>query len=57
MSTNNQLSSTYSQASSPQKSEKIVGNRKKYRRFNWLFLLSVFLPVVTVGVFNIVVDP
>ncbi len=57
MSVNNQLSSTYSQASSHQKSEKIVGNRKKYRRYNWIFLLSAFLPIVGVGVFNILVDP
>ncbi|NEN91144.1 MAG: hypothetical protein F6K48_20445 [Okeania sp. SIO3H1] len=57
MSINNRLSSTYSQASSPQKSEKIVGSKRKYRRYNWIFLLSVFLPVVTVGVFNIIVDP
>ena len=32
-------------------------NRKKYRRFNWIFLLSAFIPIVGVGVFNIVVDP
>ncbi len=57
MSINNQLSSTYSQASSPQKLEKIVGNKRKYLRYNWIFLLSVFLPVATVGVFNILVDP
>ncbi|NEO53253.1 MAG: hypothetical protein F6K54_09290 [Okeania sp. SIO3B5] len=57
MSVNNQLSSTYSQTSSPQKSEKVVGNKIKYLRYNWIFLLSVFIPVVTVGLFNIVVDP
>ena len=57
MSINNQLSSTESQASYPQKSEKIVEKRKKYRRFNWIFLLSAFLPIVGVGIFNIVVDP
>ncbi len=57
MSVNNQLSSTSSQPLSPKKSEKIVGKRKKYRRFNWMFLLSAFLPIVGVGIFNIVVDP
>ncbi len=57
MSINNQLSSTYSQASPPQKLEKYVANKRKYRRYNWLFLLSVFMPVATVGVFNILVDP
>ncbi|WP_094672521.1 hypothetical protein [Hydrocoleum sp. CS-953] len=57
MSTNNQLSSTSSQPLYPKKSEKIVGNKRKYRRYNWIFLLSVFFPVVTVGVFNIFVDP
>ncbi|MGD1716247.1 hypothetical protein [Dapis sp. BLCC M172] len=57
MSVNNQLISTYSQASFPQKSEKIVGNKIKYRRYNWIFLLSLFLPIVGVGVFNIIVDP
>ncbi|NEQ74497.1 MAG: hypothetical protein F6K23_16525, partial [Okeania sp. SIO2C9] len=57
MSLNNQLSSTYSQTSYPQKSEKIVGKKRKYCRYNWRFLLSVFIPVVTVGLFNIVVDP
>ena len=57
MSINNQLGCTYSQASSPQKLEKIVASKRQYRRYNWLFLLSVFLPVVTVGVFNIFVDP
>ncbi|MGB3511952.1 MAG: hypothetical protein WBA93_22480 [Microcoleaceae cyanobacterium] len=57
MSINNQLSSTYPQASPPKKPEKSVLNKKKYRRYNWLFLLSAFLPVVAVGVFNIVVDP
>ena len=57
MSVNNQLNSTYSQSLSADKSEKIVANRQKYRRYNWIFLLSVFLPVVTVGVLNIIVDP
>ncbi|MGD1704555.1 hypothetical protein [Dapis sp. BLCC M229] len=57
MSINNQLSSTSSQVSYPQKSEKIVGKRKKYRRFNWIFLLSAFIPIVGVGIFNIIVDP
>ncbi len=57
MSVNNQLSSTYSPASSPQKLEKIVGNKRKYRRYNWIFLLSVFIPIVGVGLFNIIVDP
>ncbi len=57
MSTNNQLSSTYSQSLTAEKSEKIVANKRKYSRYNWIFLLSVFLPVVTVGVFNIIVDP
>ncbi|WP_287325019.1 hypothetical protein [Okeania sp. SIO1F9] len=57
MSINNQLSSTASNSSYPQKSEKYVANRKKYRRYNWMFFLSVFLPIVTVGIFNIVVDP
>ncbi|NEP77511.1 MAG: hypothetical protein F6K17_08705 [Okeania sp. SIO3C4] len=61
MSINNQLSSTYSQALSPtlspKKSEKFVLNKRKYHRYNWLFLLSVLLLVVAVGIFNIVVDP
>ena len=57
MSVNNQLSSAYSQDSYPQKSEKILRNRKKYRRYNWIFLLSAFLPIVGVGVFNIIIDP
>ncbi|MGD1704556.1 hypothetical protein [Dapis sp. BLCC M229] len=56
MSVNNQLSSTSSQAYT-QKSEKIMGSKRKYRRYNWIFLLSVFLPVVTVGIFDIIVDP
>ena len=34
-----------------------MGNQKKYCRYNWIFLLSVFLPVVTVGIFNIIVNP
>ncbi len=41
MSTNNQLSYTYSQASSLPKSEKYLGNRKKYIRFNWLDVFTV----------------
>ncbi len=57
MSVNNQLCSAYSQDSYPQKSEKILRNRKKYRRYNWIFLLSAFLPIVGVGVFNIIIDP
>ncbi|MDY7003051.1 MAG: hypothetical protein SWX82_03510 [Cyanobacteriota bacterium] len=57
MSINNQLSSTSSQASSPKKSGKYVLNKRKYHRYNWLFLLSALLPVVAVGIFNIVVDP
>ncbi|NES72351.1 MAG: hypothetical protein F6K24_47715, partial [Okeania sp. SIO2D1] len=57
MSINNQLSSTYSQASSSQKSEKSVLNKRRYRRYNWLFLMSALLPVVAVGIFNIIVDP
>ncbi|GFZ91205.1 hypothetical protein [Okeania sp. KiyG1] len=54
MSTNNQLSSSYSQ---PLTAEKYLANKKKYRRYNWLFLLSAILPVVAVGIFNIVVYP
>ncbi|MDJ0554517.1 MAG: hypothetical protein QNJ68_08780 [Microcoleaceae cyanobacterium MO_207.B10] len=57
MSTNNQLSSTYSKASYPKKSEKIVGNKRKYLRFNWIFFLSVFITVVAAGGFNVVIDP
>ncbi|MDY7003050.1 MAG: hypothetical protein SWX82_03505 [Cyanobacteriota bacterium] len=57
MSINNQFSSTSSQASPPKKSEKSVLNKRKYHRYNWLFLLSALLPVVAVGIFNIVVDP
>ncbi|MGB3511951.1 MAG: hypothetical protein WBA93_22475 [Microcoleaceae cyanobacterium] len=57
MSINHQISSTESQVLSAQKAEKSVLNKKKYRRYNWMFLLSAFLPVVAVGVFNIVVDP
>ncbi|WP_293076813.1 hypothetical protein [Okeania sp. SIO3B5] len=57
MSINNQLNSIYPQASPPKKSEKSVLNKRKYHRYNWLFLLSALLPVVAVGLFNIVVDP
>ncbi len=57
MSINNQLSPTASEALSPQKSEKSLGNKIKYRRYNWIFLLSVFIPIVTVGLFNIIIDP
>ncbi|NES77927.1 MULTISPECIES: hypothetical protein [Okeania] len=57
MSSNNQLSYSLYQPLTAKKLEKYMVNRKKYRRYNWLFLVSVFLPVVTVGVFNIIVDP
>ncbi len=57
MSINNQISYSYSQPLTAEKLEKNVGSKRKYRRYNWIFLLSVFLPVVTVGVFNIIVDP
>ncbi|NES70924.1 MAG: hypothetical protein F6K24_39795 [Okeania sp. SIO2D1] len=57
MSISRLVSYIYSNVSSPKKLEKYVAKKRKYRRYNWIFLLSVFLPVVTVGVFNIVVDP
>lgn len=30
---------------------------KKYRRFNFSFIITVFLPLMSVGVFNIAIDP
>ena len=57
MSSNNQLSYSLYQPLTAKKLEKYMVNRKKYRRYNWIFLLSVFLPVVTVGIFDIIVDP
>ncbi|MGK7920702.1 MAG: hypothetical protein AB4080_11925 [Trichodesmium sp.] len=57
MNIKNQLISTASQASSPRKLEKIVVSKRKYRRFNSIFLLSVFLSIVTVGAFNVIIDP
>ncbi|MGD1807154.1 hypothetical protein ACP6PL_17195 [Dapis sp. BLCC M126] len=57
MSTNNKFSSSYSQPLTAEKSEKKLGSKIKYLRYNCIFLLSIFIPVVTVGVFNIVVDP
>ncbi|NEQ74494.1 MAG: hypothetical protein F6K23_16510 [Okeania sp. SIO2C9] len=57
MSISRLVSYIYSNVSSPKKLEKYVAKKRKYRRYNWRFLLSVFLPVVTVGIFNIVVDP
>ncbi|NEQ39954.1 MAG: hypothetical protein F6K40_28420 [Okeania sp. SIO3I5] len=57
MSVNNQLNYTESQPLNTEKSKKYMVNIKKYRRYNWIFLLSVFLPVVTVGAFNIIINP
>ncbi|MDE5122453.1 MAG: hypothetical protein O4965_21285 [Trichodesmium sp. St19_bin1] len=57
MTINNKLNSTHSQPLTGEKTEKYMGNQKKYCRYNWIFLLSVFLPVVTVGIFNIIVNP
>ncbi|MEB3342007.1 hypothetical protein [Okeania sp.] len=50
MNINNKHYPNYSLVSYSQKS-------KKYRRFNWIFLLSVFFPVITVGILNIIVNP
>lgn len=58
MSISRQLKSTSSsEVLSQQKSSNFQAKRKKYRRYNWMFLGAALMPVLTVGMFNIIVDP